>query len=474
LFDPAPLKANVLLVNSDSNESALYLDLIREVFDPNIDVLSHLAESSDWVMQAHYQVVIIDLGSIVDSEHSGLSFLEKIKQLSPATGVILIATKPNVEQAVSAVKIGAEDYLQKPVDPHKFKIALQRALDKSRAVEQGEASARILSLLNCCQLVSSSVQEERILRILKNYFSGEVQSKTFGFYRVIPSEDQKGELEVKPLEVGVEERGADPAMGEVLDIAMNASDPFKIMTQADEFYRFVDRTQLMPGLFVFRFRCSGVGETFLVALSPQKPESLPSFENRLRILIAQLEETGRQIQKYRGFRDLIYVDEVTGLHNTRYLNVFLDRLFTEAEEKGGKFAILFIDADHFKKINDTYGHIIGSRLLKELGKLLRKQVRASDQLFRYGGDEFVAVLTPSDLETAQAVAERIRKTVEESGFLGEEGPALKFTVSIGIALFPNHARTKKEVMDMADQAMYAAKSASRNCVFVARSQGQLK
>jgi len=220
-------------------------------------------------------------------------------------------------------------------------------------------------------------------------------------------------------------------------------------------------------LFVFRFRCVGEIEYFCVCLSPERPTSLEAFESRLRLLRAQLEVTGKNIEQYMGVQHLVYVDDVTGLYNTRYLYNILDREITQARLNGRSFAILFMDGDRFKGINDTYGHLAGTRLLNELGNHLKKYVREKDTVFRYGGDEFVAVLSNCDLPTAKRVAERIRKSVEQHTFLESDQKKLKITVSIGVALFPDHADSVKAVIEAADHAMYSAKRTTRNSVFIA-------
>ena len=135
---------------------------------------------------------------------------------------------------------------------------------------------------------------------------------------------------------------------------------------------------------------------------------------------------------------------------------------------GLAFALLFMDIDFFKEINDAHGHAAGNRALKELSILFKKCVRESDILFRYGGDEFIALLDPCDLLTATAVAERIRQTVMQYDFLKKTKHPVRLTISIGIALWPQHARTKKDLIEAADQAMYQAKKLSRNLVYIAK------
>ena len=170
--------------------------------------------------------------------------------------------------------------------------------------------------------------------------------------------------------------------------------------------------------FVFRFRCVGISEYFCVCLSPKRPSAIEPFENRLGMLRRQIEVTGNNIREFMGVKQLAYLDDATGLGNTRYLNNILDREIANANNKKRSFAVLFIDADRFKKVNDEHGHLIGTRLLNELGQHLKEHVRTTDTVFRYGGDEFVAVLSPCDFETARQVAERIRAAVEKTLFRG--------------------------------------------------------
>ncbi len=161
-----------------------------------------------------------------------------------------------------------------------------------------------------------------------------------------------------------------------------------------------------------------------------------------------------------------YIDEVTGLHNQRYLPMALEHEIQRTKREDTKFTLLFLDIDYFKMVNDGKGHWVGSKLLLELGKILKAQVRACDYLFRYGGDEFIVILGNADAENAKRVAERIRKAIE-SHIFAVEGHNLKLTVSIGLAAYPEHAQSAVGLIQLADQAMYYGKRKSRNIVFVA-------
>ncbi|NJL25112.1 MAG: GGDEF domain-containing protein [Calothrix sp. SM1_5_4] len=170
--------------------------------------------------------------------------------------------------------------------------------------------------------------------------------------------------------------------------------------------------------------------------------------------------------RYIEAKDETYLDELTGLFNQRYLPVALEHEIQRSKRDKSKFTLLFLDIDYFKMVNDGRGHWVGSRLLIELGKVLKGQVRAYDYCFRYGGDEFIVMLGNIDLEDSKKVAERIRKAVEGKSFT-VEGHSLNLTVSIGLAVFPTHAQTAAGLIQIADQAMYYGKRKSRNIVFVA-------
>jgi len=165
-------------------------------------------------------------------------------------------------------------------------------------------------------------------------------------------------------------------------------------------------------------------------------------------------------------KNLSYIDDLTELYNQRYLKLVLDKEIYRAQRQNSAFAVLFMDIDHFKRVNDTSGHIVGSKVLIELSKIVKQNIRAMDYGFRYGGDEFICVLVGTDSQQAAQVAERIRKTAEESTF-DIDGVQVKVTLSIGIASYPEHATTKEEIIEMADRAMYCGKSRSRNVVYIA-------
>jgi len=169
-------------------------------------------------------------------------------------------------------------------------------------------------------------------------------------------------------------------------------------------------------------------------------------------------------------QSLIYIDDLTKLHNFRYLNVVIDREIKRSERYRNLFSVLFMDIDFFKRVNDTHGHLVGSRVLQEVGAVLKSCVRDSDTVIRYGGDEFVVLLVDTSSEEAIFVAERMRKAVENEQLAQSMGIEMRLTVSIGVASFPEHATTKQHLLNLADQAMYRGKESTRNVVYLAQPQ----
>jgi len=196
------------------------------------------------------------------------------------------------------------------------------------------------------------------------------------------------------------------------------------------------------------------------------PKEILEEDVVLSFFLARLSGVLSLVDRFEKTQSLNYVDDVTGLYNQRYLNVLLDQEIERYKRNSQSFSILFIDVDHFKNVNDKNGHLVGSQVLKEIGAILKKSVRAVDFCFRYGGDEFIVVLTGTSTETATMVAERVCRAVRETSFL-VSGVTVQVTLSIGVANFPEHAKTKEKILQVADEAMYCGKNLSRNIVYLA-------
>ncbi|HWE24131.1 MAG TPA: sensor domain-containing diguanylate cyclase [Myxococcales bacterium] len=194
----------------------------------------------------------------------------------------------------------------------------------------------------------------------------------------------------------------------------------------------------------------------------------------LRILSTVAEFSAISIENAQNFakvQELTVLDDHTGLFNSRHLKRTLEQEIIRATRFGHPVSLVFFDLDYFKRVNDTYGHQAGSKLLAEVGRLLLGTLRSTDVPVRYGGDEFVVLLPETSKDQAMECAKRLRSEISHWKFLAEEsyGP-LKITASLGVASFPDDARAPEELLRRADDAMYRVKAERRDGVAAALPQ----
>jgi diguanylate cyclase (GGDEF)-like protein len=167
---------------------------------------------------------------------------------------------------------------------------------------------------------------------------------------------------------------------------------------------------------------------------------------------------------------LSVTDDLTQLYNSRYLSQVLRRETKRASRSGRPLSLLFIDLDGFKSINDTHGHLYGSRALVEAAGLIRLSARETDVVSRFGGDEFALILPDTGSDGAAAVGERIRERVAAHRFLQGDGLTIHLTVSVGVATLPDVAASTEGLIQAADEAMYHVKDHGKNGIYIAGSE----
>lgn len=163
-------------------------------------------------------------------------------------------------------------------------------------------------------------------------------------------------------------------------------------------------------------------------------------------------------------------DKLTGVYTRKFFDNTFKEIIKIARRDGIEFSVIMIDIDKFKNVNDTFGHRKGDMILGEIGKIISENVRRSDIVGRYGGEEFIVILPNTTIKEGEIVAEKIRKAVESSNLISENYP---ITISLGISAFPEHGHTEEELIEKADQASYVAKETGRNkCVIWSNDVGK--
>jgi len=175
-------------------------------------------------------------------------------------------------------------------------------------------------------------------------------------------------------------------------------------------------------------------------------------------------ENARYVQR---IHELTITDDCTALYNARHLNFVLDAEIYRSTRYNYEFSVIFLDLDHFKQINDTRGHLVGSKLLWMIGDIIKGHLRLIDYAFRYGGDEFVVLLPQTAKKNSLMVVRRLKDLLNSKVFFTDEGLNIMVTASFGVASFPNDGRTRKELLRMADEAMYLVKNTTRNGIAMA-------
>ena len=325
----------------------------------------------------------------------------------------------------------------------------QRAL-RSR-IERREA------LIDIVRGVNATLEPSKIAEVIVDRGATWVPAPCWA----VVSADLSGQLSV------LADRGLTPEMGPaVYAIATWVMHRNQEFVTADLTHDARVSDGAVGAVIAFPLGCRGRRVGALVGLdrlpSAREPRLSESMLRAVRILLEPASVALDNALLLKRAEALSVTDDLTHLYNSRYLNLVLRRETKRASRSGRPLSLLFIDLDGFKDVNDTHGHLFGSRALVEAAAVIRSRARETDVVSRFGGDEFALVLPDTGGEGAYAVGERIRERIAAHQFLAGDGLNIHLTVSVGVATLPDVANSSEELVQAADKAMYRVKDSGKN------------
>lgn len=451
------MKPRILIVDDDRFFLEQCLDMLVDL-DAELLIASSGKEALEITSETKIDLIILDL---ILKDMNGEEILDTIKKKHTDIDFIIVTSYATVESVIKLMKKGILDFIKKPLVPEEFKFSILKSLRQREIIQENKKLREYLSLYDLSKIITSSLElskvYDNILIALTNYLpeSG----------IIIYNSDVTDYLEVKAFS-GFDRNQMLELKDKIPELLsknlFNQKESEIIQLPIENFKK--DALLKYENCFVIPFENitekMGYIIIFINDLPQEKQEGLKFLQKHIKLGI-------ENALKFLNAQELAYIDDLTKAYNIRYLYVSLENELKRAERFGTNVSVLFIDLDFFKKVNDKYGHLIGSKLLIEFTNEIKKCVRGIDIVIRYGGDEFIVICTETDVELAKKVAERLRKRTEECEFLKKEGYSIHITCSIGIATYPIHGTTKTELIELADKAMYRGKELSRNIVCVA-------
>ncbi|GAB6061334.1 GGDEF domain-containing protein [Deferrisoma palaeochoriense] len=413
------------------------------------------APAGDWDVVA-FRVDALEAPSPEDA-------LGRLRERAPEATFLPVTPAPDPREALVYLKSGAYEYLEEPLAPEEFLRALAEAL------ENREAFREILELNRTLEAQAEQLRREKEELERRNRELQAVSRLAQDLAASLEPQEVVDRLGARlgevfggrPVRIGL--WGRAPGGLAVVDgtgprEVEDAPGPWTARVLRGEEVR--ERGEAGDLVVVpMRARDRVVGFLAAGGASP-----IPDHEvDLLRIFADTAAIALENARLYQAMRDLSVRDELTGLFNRRYFQERLQAEWNHATRHRIPLALLVIDIDHFKRLNDGNDHLTGDAALRKLAELLTRNTRGIDTVARYGGEEFVVILPQTSREGAHAAAEKLRKAVTRTRFPGEDAvPGGKLTVSIGGAWWPGGAESAEELLERADHALYEAKQGGRN------------
>jgi diguanylate cyclase (GGDEF)-like protein len=446
------VQSNILVVDDELFFRKLYRDLLLEE-GYRVDICDNGDDAIVLMQQRQIDLVLTDM---VMPGKNGLEVLNAARALPNPPDVILVTGHASLESAIDALKNGARDYLIKPFNPEELKHLVRTCLDQRRLLTENDHLRRQIQLFQAGQSLSSLIDLERLVSRALDILLRELGA-TSGCTFTIKDGAAFSLTELKNLHADFAEQLVDILLSE-LDVSTGLCQP-----EGSDVTKLAKLQQRWGQIWMLPLREGDVLKGGIIVCDAVDNLTVSVSLADLRYLCDQIALGFENACRYQDAQELMYTDDLTGLYNHRYMQVAMSQEIKRSQRYGLKFSLLFLDLDRFKDINDHYGHLAGSAALQEVGHLLGDCVRDVDTLFRFGGDEFAAMLVETDGSTARLVAERIRKVIEQHAFLKAQGTPSYVTVTTGFSTFPIDATEKESLLDLADRAMYAGKG-TRNVI----------
>jgi diguanylate cyclase (GGDEF)-like protein len=456
----------ILVVDDDALSRTLCTDILTGA-GHTVTSAATGSEALEVLKDGDFDVVVTDL---VMPGMDGIEVLEGVKQYNALIDVVVVTGHSSIESAITALKKGAFEYIRKPLHADELILTVKSSLEKKALLEENQEMRRSLRLFKVGRTITASLDTEKLYNITLDSM---IQTLPASAGLMLFYNDEGTELKIKSsrnlapeaithLHSFFTDREGDSPSGsteiEVLETTGLEDTEAKVLEAF---------SSMMVIPLVRHSKGAETAFGYIVTLSERPAEEYCEESVKTAEFVADHAcQAFANARKYGEAQEMAYIDSLTSLYNAKYLELSLERELKRADRQKIPLTVLFLDIDHFKNVNDENDHIAGSKVLVEVGNILKGAIREVDTAIRYGGDEYVVILVDADCESGFQVAERIRGSVEDQSFLHSEGLDLKITVSIGVATYPVHTTEKSELLKVADSAMYTAKNRARNMVFL--------
>ena len=455
------MTARILVVDDvESSVKLLEALLLREYYE--VVSAYNGAEAIEICLGGQVDVVILD---VLMPGIDGFEVCRRLKDDPRTTNipVVMLTALNSAQDKITGLEAGADDFMTKPVNDQqllsrvkslaRLKMVSDELFQRTGTVADTEVEALLVTKLS--GRFGGGEDAARILIVDENEIAAARLRVILGEDYFVDVANDANDALIKAIENDYDSI--------VISADFTYYDPLRLCSQI----RTIERTRLVPiilivnedeGSLVVRALELGVNDYVMRPL-----EKLELYA-RLRTQIKRKCYNDLLRQSLHRTITMAVTDSLTGLHNRRYLDTHLPVLLSRATGRERPLTVIMIDFDHFKRVNDQYGHDGGDDVLREFATRLRTKIRGMDVMCRYGGEEFAIVLPDTDLASAAAVAERIRDAVSEEPFLLAGGKhQIAMTISIGIAsLRLMGGDTVEALFARTDAALYEAKKKGRN------------